>query len=66
MKPRILVIVDVAGWALDRTADNIMEQRQDYYRFEKAFNHNSYEMIGRWNNDILYATYWRQFADGRF
>ncbi len=40
MKPRILVIVDVPGWALERTADNVMRRLAGRYDFRKAFNTN--------------------------
>lgn len=36
MKPKILVIVDVPGWALERTADNVMSRLKDRYVFEKG------------------------------
>ena len=43
MKPKILVIVDVPGWALERTADNVIARLQEHYAFDKAFNRNAAE-----------------------
>lgn len=63
MKPKILVIVDVPGWALERTADNVMARLNDRYQFDKAFNHEATERIERGNFDLLYLTYWKQFID---
>ncbi len=33
MKPVILIIVDMPGWALDRTADNIIVRLKNNYTF---------------------------------
>ena len=63
MKPRILVIVDVPGWALERTADNVIARLSDQYDFEKAFNKNAGEAIRKRNYDLVYITYERQFQD---
>ena len=63
MKPKILVIVDVPGWALERTADNVIARLSDRYDFEKAFNKNAVEKIRAGNFDLLYITYETQFQD---
>lgn len=63
MKPKILVIVDVPGWALERTADNVMARLSDRYYFEKAFNKNAAEKIRAGKYDLLYITYETQFQD---
>ncbi len=65
MKPQILVIVDVPGWALERTADNIIARLKDHYDFEKAFNRNAMEKIKEGKFDLLYVTYETQFQDAR-
>jgi len=63
MKPKILVIVDVPGWALERTADNVMARLNDQYDFEKAFNKNAVEKVRAGKFDLLYVTYETQFQD---
>jgi hypothetical protein len=63
MKPKILVIVDVPGWALERTADNVIARLQDLYHFEKAFNKDAVEKIRAGYFDLLYVTYETQFQD---
>ena len=63
MKPKILVIVDVPGWALERTADNVIARLSGQYDFEKAFNKNAVEKIRAGNFDLLYITYETQFQD---
>ncbi len=63
MKPRILVIVDIPGWALERTADNVMRRLADRYAFIKAFNSTAAEAIGRRDFDLAYICYERQFQD---
>ncbi len=63
MKPRILIVVDVPGWALDRTADNIIARLSNIYSFEKVFNRDAGEKIRKKNYDMLYICYWRQLAD---
>ncbi|MCX5904956.1 MAG: glycosyltransferase family 4 protein [Proteobacteria bacterium] len=63
MKPKIIVIVDVPGWALERTADNVMACLSDRYDFEKAFNENAVEKIREGKFDLLYITYETQFQD---
>jgi hypothetical protein len=63
MKPKILVVVDVPGWALDRTADNIIKRLGYLYSFEKIFNKDAVEKINRKNYDLLYICYCRQFKD---
>ncbi|MEI6127315.1 MAG: glycosyltransferase family 4 protein [Pseudomonadota bacterium] len=63
MKPRILVIIDVPGWSLDRTAVNVMERLRNLYCFEKAYNSNAAAALGRKNYDLVYITYERQFQD---
>ena len=63
MKPRILVIVDIPGWALERTADNVMVRLSDHYHFEKVFNKDAVERVGRGGFDLLYVTYETQFKD---
>lgn len=63
MKPRILIVADVAGWALDRTAENIIQRLSHLYDFEKVFNDRAEAAIQNKNYDLLYITYWRQFQD---
>jgi glycosyltransferase involved in cell wall biosynthesis len=63
MKPKILVIVDVPGWALERTADNVIARLSGQYDFEKAFNKNAVEKIRAGNFELLYITYETQFLD---
>lgn len=63
VKPKILTIVDVPGWALERTADNVMRRLKDKYVFEKAFNRDAEKKIQQGDFDLLYITYWRQFKD---
>jgi glycosyltransferase involved in cell wall biosynthesis len=63
MKPKILVVVDVPGWALDRAADNVITRLKDRYGFEKIFNKDAVERICRKNFDLLYITYETQFRD---
>jgi hypothetical protein len=63
MKPKILVIADVPGWALERTADNVMARLSSRYDFEKAFNRNAVEKIRAGKFDLLYVTYETQFQD---
>jgi hypothetical protein len=63
MKPKILVIVDVPGWALERTADNVIERLSGRFDFEKAFNKNAVDIIRAGNFDLLYITYETQFQD---
>jgi hypothetical protein len=63
MKPRILVIADVPGWALERTADNVMRRLSGRYDFRKAFNCTAAQEIGRRDYDLVYICYERQFQD---
>ncbi|MBN2105902.1 MAG: glycosyltransferase family 4 protein [Deltaproteobacteria bacterium] len=63
MKPRILVIVDVPGWALERTADNVMQRLSGRYDFSKAFNSTAVETVSRRDYDLVYICYERQFQD---
>ena len=63
MKPRILVIADVPGWALERTADNVMRRLSDSYHFIKAFNSTADEALRRRDYDLVYICYERQFQD---
>ena len=63
MKPRILIIVDVPGWALDRTADNVIDRLKGNYIFSKAYSKNAEELINKKNHDLLYIAYWRLFKD---
>jgi hypothetical protein len=65
MKPRILVIVDVPGWALERTADNVIVRLRDLFDFEKVFNKDAVEKIRSGNFDLLYVTYETQFEDAK-
>ncbi len=59
----ILVIVDIPGWALERTADNVIRRLSDRYSFRKAFNQNAVEEIRTGRYDLLYITYETQFQD---
>jgi hypothetical protein len=63
MKPRILIVVDVPGWALDRTAGNVAARLKDLYRFEKVFNAQAVEKIREGKFDLLYIAYETQFQD---
>jgi len=63
MNPRILVIVDVPGWSLERTADNVMERLGDCFTFAKAFNKTAEAALARKDYDLVYITYERQFQD---
>ena len=56
MKPKILIIPDVPGWALERTADNVIQRLKHLFDFEKAFNQNAEEKIREGNFDLLYLT----------
>lgn len=63
MKPRILVIVDVPGWALERTADNVTSRLSGTYAFSKAFNRTAARELARRDYDLAYVCYERQFQD---
>jgi predicted glycoside hydrolase/deacetylase ChbG (UPF0249 family) len=63
VKPAILVIADVPGWALDRTADNVIRRLGDRFRFIKVFNGDAVSAIGKDGFDLLYVTYEWQFQD---
>ncbi len=63
MKPKITIIVDVPGWALDHTASNVAAHLKDHYDFERIFNRDAKEKIRLGNFDLVYITYWRQFID---
>jgi len=63
MRPEILIIADVPGWALDRTAENVMKRLSDQFRFKKVFNGQAVEAVNKKDYDLLYITYWRQFHD---
>jgi hypothetical protein len=63
MKPRILVIIDIPGWALERTADNVMRRLAHHYDFIKAFNRTAAEALERRDYDLVYICYERQFQD---
>jgi len=65
MKPKILVVVDVPGWALDRTADNVITRLKEHYHFEKVFNKDAAERIPKGDFDLLYIAYETQFKDAR-
>jgi glycosyltransferase involved in cell wall biosynthesis len=63
MKPRILIVVDVPGWALDRTANNVITRLEDKYSFSKAYRENAEELVSKKDYDLLYVAYWRLFWD---
>lgn len=63
MKPEILIIADVPGWALDRTAENVIKHLSNQFRFKKVFNAQAVEEINKNDYGLLYITYWRQFQD---
>ncbi len=63
MKPKILTVVDVPGWALDRTAKNMQSRLRDRYDFEVVYNDQAIERVARSQFDLLYVTYWKQFID---
>ena len=63
MKPEILIIADIPGWALDRTAENVIKRLSNRFKFKKVFNAQAVEAIKKNDYDLLYITYWRQFQD---
>ena len=63
MKPKITIIVDVPGWALDLTASHVAAHLNDHYDFERVFNRDAEGKIRLGNFDLVYITYWRQFID---
>ncbi len=63
MKPNILVIVDVPGWALERTADNVTRRLAHRYRFEKVCNRDAANRVAGGGFDLLYLAYWKQLID---
>jgi glycosyltransferase involved in cell wall biosynthesis len=63
MKPEILIIADVPGWALDRTAENVIKRLSKQFKFKKVFNNQAVEAVQKKDYDLLYITYWRQFQD---
>lgn len=63
MKPEILIIADVPGWALDRTAENVIKRLSHLFRFRKVFNDRAVESVKNNDYDLLYLTYWKQFQD---
>jgi len=63
MKPEILIIADVPGWALDRTAENVIKRLSNQFNFKKVFNDRAVEAINKNDYDLLYTTYWKQFQD---
>ena len=65
MKPRVLIVVDVPGWALERTADNVIMRLSDRYHFEKVYRDNAAERIRSGGFDLLYVTYETLFQDAK-
>ncbi len=65
MKPRILVVVDIPGWALERTADSVATRLSGRFVFEKVFSNAAAERIRSGNFDLLYVTYETQFQDAK-
>lgn len=63
MKPEILIIADVPGWALDRTAENVINRLSNRFKFKKAFNSQAVDAVKKNDYDLLYITYWCQFQD---
>jgi len=63
MKSEILIIADVPGWALDRTAENVIKRLTNQFKFKKAFNAQAVEVVKKNDYDLLYVTYWRQLQD---
>jgi len=63
MRPHILILADVPGWALDRTADNIIARLKNRYRFTKAYNRDAGAVLHKKTFDLYYLTYWRQLCD---
>ncbi len=63
MKPEILIIADVPGWALDRTAENVIKRLSNQFKFKKVFNTQAVDAVQKNDYDLLYITYWRQFQD---
>lgn len=63
MKPKILIAADVPGWALDRTAENVIKRLDSLYRFEKIFNADISQRLKYKDYDLFYLCYWRQLED---
>lgn len=62
-KPKILIIADVPGWAMDHTAHQVIRHLRHRYQFEKAFNRDAFHKIPEGNFDLLYITYETQLQD---
>ena len=60
-KPKILLLVDVPGWALDRVARNVASRLSDLYTFEICYNENAAERLPKVDFDLLYFSYWKQY-----
>ena len=65
MKAKILVIVDVPGWALDRTAQNVIKRLRGNYDFTVVYNDELSREHLRGNYDLYYLCYWRQLEDAK-
>ena len=63
MKPKILIVVDVPGWALDRTAKNVVRCLSSRYSFTIVYNNELLETLSRHRFDLYYPCYWRQLID---
>lgn len=66
MKSKILIIADVPGWAMERTADQVIARLRHRYHFEKAFNCDTPAKIAGKDFDLLYITYETQLQDAGF
>jgi len=53
----------VPGWALERTADNVMRRLAGRYDFFKAYNNTAAESLSRGDYDLAYICYETQFQD---
>ena len=60
MKPEILIVVDVPGWALDRTAQNMARRLSDSFAFEIVYNEQATEKVEADAFDVLYIAFWKQ------
>ena len=65
MKAKILVIVDVPGWALDRTAQNVIKRLGGSYEFTVVYNNGSSREHLRGNYDLHYLCYFCQLEDAK-
>ena len=65
MKAKILVVIDVPGWALDRTARNVISRLSKEYDFTIVYNKGLMEQLKSNKFDLYYLCYFRQLEDAR-